>query len=374
MNIGIITWFKGINYGTNLQAIALQYYLKTQGHEVKLLNFDVSGISNSKRKKFLARLLYQPEKYAMKYFEHKYEKEIECKKNKIKETVLDYCNFTKKINNEEDYIRECNSFELIICGSDQIWNPNWYHRYYYADYPAIKARKISYAPSLGVNSIPEETAKEIKRSLKGFEAVSVREFTGARSLSNLSHVEPQVVVDPTLLLSATEWSKIASDRIVSDKYVLSMFLTDNLRHWHAAKIFAKKKKMKHIVIPYCGVSYTEGDQLYTDAGLEDFLALIKDADYILTDSFHVIVFCLIFNRQFVAFQRFKENQYTSQNSRINNLLEIADVKARILRYGTSRIPTMKEVDYQLVNKTLQVEIEKSKDYLLKAIGGKKIAM
>ena len=132
--------------------------------------------------------------------------------------------------------------------------------------------------------------------------------------------------------------------------------------------------MKHIVIPCCGISYTEGDQLYVDAGIEDFLALIRDADYVLTDSFHVIVFCLIFNRQFVAFQRFKEDQFTSQNSRIDNLLEIATVKDRLLRYGTSKIPPMEDIDYQLVNKTLQIEIEKSKDYLLKAIGGKKIAM
>lgn len=132
--------------------------------------------------------------------------------------------------------------------------------------------------------------------------------------------------------------------------------------------------MRHIVIPYCGISYMEGDQLYISAGLEDFLALIRDAEYVLTDSFHVMVFCLIFNRQFIAFQRFKENQYLSQNSRINNLLQIAGIKDRLLQYGTSKIPAMTAIDYQLVNKTLQMEIDKSKNYLLKAIGGKQIAM
>lgn len=373
MNIGIITWFSGGNYGTNLQAIALQYYLRTQGHEVKLLNFEVSVLSKNRRD-FLTRLFSQPEKYATKYFEHKYKDEIAYRKIRIKETMLKYCNFTNKIESIEDYIKECNSFDLIICGSDQIWNPNWYHRYYYADYPEIKARKISYAPSLGVNSISEEKAKEIKMSLKGFEAISVREFTGARILSNLSPVEPQVVLDPTLLLNAIEWSKIASNEVVSGQYVLSMFLTDNFRHWHAAKFFAKKKKKNHIVIPYCGMSYTEGDQLYVDAGIEDFLVLIRNADYVLTDSFHVIVFCLIFNRQFVAFQRFKEDQFTSQNSRIDNILEIANVKDRLLKYGTRKIPIMEDIDYQLVNKVLHMEIEKSKDYLIKAVGGKKVAM
>lgn len=374
MNIGIITWFSGGNYGTNLQAIALQYYLRKQGYQVQLLNFNVSGISNNKRKGFLTRLLYQPEKYASKYFNYRYKKEIEYRLKKITETVSNYCDFTQKINNEEEYIKVCNSFGLIICGSDQIWNPNWYHKYYYAYYPEIKARKISYAPSLGVNNISEDKANKIKRSLRGFEAVSVREFTGAKILSGLSPVEPQVVVDPTLLLDAQEWSKIASNRIRSDRYVLSMFLTDNLRHWHASKMFAQKKKMRHIVIPYCGISYMEGDQLYISAGLEDFLALIRDAEYVLTDSFHVMVFCLIFNRQFIAFQRFKENQYLSQNSRINNLLQIAGIKDRLLQYGTSKIPAMTAIDYQLVNKTLQMEIDKSKNYLLKAIGGKQIAM
>lgn len=372
MNIGIITWFSGDNYGTNLQAIALQHYLKTQGYKVKLLNFKPPNVSNNKRKSFFIRVKYQPEKYATKYFLNKYKKEIEAKRKKIKETIINHCNFTQKIGSDEDYIRECNAFDLLICGSDQIWNPNWYHRYYYADYLEIKARKISYAPSLGVNSISEDKAKEIKRSLKGFEAVSVRESTGAKILSSLSPVKPKVVVDPTLLLSTADWLGIASKRIVDDKYVLSMFLTDNLRHWHAAKKFAKTKKMKHIVIPYCGISYTEGNQLQKSAGLEDFLALIRDAEYILTDSFHVMVFSLIFNKQFTAFQRFKENQYTSTNSRVNELLEKADVKDRILMYGTSSVPTMNTIDYQIVNKTLQDEIDKSKDYLLKAIGEEKL--
>ena len=98
MNIGIITWFQGINYGTNLQAIALQYYLRAQGHEVKLLNFDVSEISSGKKKNFFTRLLYQPEKYTTKYFNLKYEKEIEFKKKKIREAVSKYCYFTKKIS------------------------------------------------------------------------------------------------------------------------------------------------------------------------------------------------------------------------------------------------------------------------------------
>ena len=374
MKIGIITWFLGGNYGTNLQAIALQYYLKTKGHEVELLNFAPPRSSNNKKRDFLTRLFNQPEKYAMKYFANKFEKEISYKKKKMETTLNKFCEFTNKIESVEDFIRECNAFDLLICGSDQIWNPNWYHRYYYADYPKIKARKISYAPSLGVNSISEEKVNEIERSLKSFDAISVRENIGAKLLSNISPIEPQVVVDPTLLLNANDWSKITSNKSISDKYILSMFLTDNLRHWHAANNFSKKKKLKHVVIPYCGISYLAGDQLYADAGIEEFLGLIKNADYVLTDSYHVMVFCLIFNRQFIPFQRFKEDKHTSQNSRIKNLLEIAGIQERLLQYGTRKIPEVKNINYKLVNRALQIEIKKSKDYLERSIGGEKIAM
>lgn len=93
----------------------------------------------------------------------------------MKAEIQRNCVFTEKITSEQNYIDVCNKCDILICGSDQIWNPNWYHRFYYADYDQIQSRIISYAPSMGVNAIREEQADEIKRSLSRLSAVSVRE-------------------------------------------------------------------------------------------------------------------------------------------------------------------------------------------------------
>lgn len=372
MKIGIITWFQGDNYGTNLQAIALQRYLREQGYDVELLNFVVAVNDGKKRKQsFIKRILKQPENYAWRYFGRKYKNQIDEKIALIYATVAKYCCFTKKIEDESSYIQVCNSFDLLICGSDQIWNPNWYHRFFYADYPEIKTRKISYAPSLGVNSIQNEKQSLIKRSLSTFESVSVREENGAELLKDLSPVEPIVVLDPTFLLDKSEWNLIASKkRILEGPYVLSMFLTDNLMHWHAAKEFSRRKNMKHVVIPYCGLSYAQGDVLCANAGIEDLLALIRDAEYVLTDSFHITVFSLIFNRQFFVFRRFLDDNFTSQNARVENLLKNLGLSKRLLPFKAFHITEFDSIDYAKVQKVLSTEICQSKIYLQNAIKGK----
>lgn len=371
MKIGVVTWFQSSNYGTCLQAIALQQYLRNLGYHVEIINFRVIA-GKPKKKSLWERICYQPEKYLSKYYCKKYQSDIMEKEVSMEETVNAKCVLTDKVHNREDYMRICKEFDLLVFGSDQIWNPNWYHEYYYADFPEITTRKISYAPSLGVSHISQDALNKIKKSLSRFEAVSIRETRGARLLETISPVKPQVVVDPTLLLNRQEWNSViltGNNKKNTERYVLSMFLTDNFRHWHAAKKFAQKKKLKHFVVPYCGISYMQGDQVFVKAGLEDLLTLIRDADYILTDSFHITVFSLIYNRQFVVFERFKENNDTSQNSRVQNLMKMIDEDNRLLSHGTALVPKIVDVDYRKVNKLLQKEINQSKEFLDKAIKG-----
>lgn len=362
MKIGIITWFSGTNYGTHLQAIALQKYIRSLGYEVWIINFEVNA--NTRKVGFWEKVCRQPQKYMTKYAQRKYKEEIASRDNAFKKMIQCQCCMTERINTKEEYIRVCNQFDLLICGSDQIWNPNWYHRAYYADYAEITAEKISYAPSMGINTIPEKFQDEIRRSLQSFRAVSVREEKGAEILESLSPVKPQVVVDPTLLLKAGEWSELALRKsLVQEPYVLSMFLTDRREHWRAANRFAKKKNLEHVIIPYCGFSYVQPGKIFADAGIEELLALIKNATYILTDSFHITVFSLIFNRQFITFQRFRENDLTSQNARVNNLLKIAEIPERMISYKSKHVPDMGDIDYKTVNKYLDEKINKSKAYL-----------
>lgn len=369
MKIGIITWFTGPNYGTNLQAIALQYYLRKEGHEVEIINYEVSSSKPKKENKSIfKKIAYQPRKYAIKYALNKYSKDIVSRNEKMTNTIQNHCLFTSKIANVNELIDVCNTFDLLVCGSDQIWNPNWYDRFYFADYDDIKTRRISYAPSMGVNDISNDVMSEIKRGISKFDMVSVREEKAAELLEPFMKSKPTVVVDPTLLLSDEEWDNLLKkNQTEIDKYVFAFFLNDEMTHLKATKKFAKENSYKLIVVPYKGMTYLQKADIRADAGLEDLLNLIRNAEYIITDSFHITVFSIIYKKQFFTFQRFKENKFTSQNVRITNLLAKANLIERMLPYKSTTIKKMDEINYENHCNNLKNEIRNSKYYLEKAI-------
>ena len=369
MKIGIITWFTGPNYGTNLQAIALQYFLRNQGFEVNIINYEVPPCQLIKEKKSLIKkLVYQPKKYVVKFLLKRYQAEITVRDKKLAAAISRNCILTNKIQNISELINVCNRFDLLICGSDQIWNPNWYDRFYFADYDGVVTRRISYAPSMGVNAIPDNIIQEIRRSISKFSFVSVRENKAAELLSPYTNKRPEVVVDPTLLLSKEDWNTIfQKQNSEKEKYILAFFLNDEKTHLKATRDFANEHNYKLVWIPYKGMTYIQNADIRADAGLEDLINLIRYAEYIITDSFHITVFSIIFEKQFYTFQRFKENSFTSQNVRVTNLLEMTNLQSRLIPYQSVKINEKSEICYKPHITKLKKEIEKSKQFLSKAI-------
>ena len=127
--------------------------------------------------------------------------------------------------------------------------------------------------------------------------------------------------------------------------------------------------MKYVFVPYSGLSYYQIGDRCADAGLEDLLELIRNARYVITDSFHITVFSIIHRKQFYSFMRYRENPVTSTNSRIRNLLHTAGLENRGLEFGTRKIKELPDIDYAPHMKMLQREIEKSKEFLQKSIRG-----
>lgn len=369
MKIGIITWFTGPNYGTNLQAIALQYYLRSRGYEVNLINYEVSPVIVTKSKKsFIRKALYQPKKYAIKFALNRYKPQIIERDKKLRNSITTKCILTSKIKTTDELVKICNGFDLLICGSDQIWNPNWYDKFYFADYAGITTNRISYAPSMGVNAIPDSLVAEIQHGLKQFKAVSVREEKAAELLSPYLTDKPQVVVDPTLLLTSEEWLDIfPEDTYEGNDYVFAFLLNDEKKHLEAIKNFAKILKCKLILVPYKGATYLQNADIRADAGLEDMLNLIRNAKYVITDSFHITVFSIIYRKQFYTFQRFKEDEFTSQNVRVTNLLRMVDLCERLIPYQSTKIDILDDIRYDGHIEKLNIEIEKSKEFLKNSI-------
>ncbi len=367
--IGIITWFKGPNYGTNLQAIALQYYLRKQGYKVNIINYEVTfSKQETERKNWIRRLVYMPRKWVVNYAISKYRNEIEERDNKLTIAIQKNCILTSKVKNLNELINICNTYDLLICGSDQIWNPNWYNRFYFADYDEIKTRRIAYAPSMGVNAISDTVIPDIKRSISKFDHVSVRENKAADLLEPYTDRRPTVVVDPTFLVSKKEWECIFELKESDDQdYILAFFLNDEFNHLKATKKFAKRNSCRLILVPYKGITYLQSADICADAGVEDLLRLIKNAKYVVTDSFHITVFSIIFNKQFFTFQRFKDDEFTSQNVRVLNLLEMTGLEERLVPFKSKKIVDMEDIAYSKCMMKLDNEIKNSKKYLNTAI-------
>ena len=370
MKIGIITWFTGPNYGTNLQAIALQYFLHQQGNDVSIINYDVAPptVKNCGRN-IIEKIKNQPHKYLTKYALYKYKAQILNRNKKMVSEIQKNCNFTDRIQSEEELIENCNKFDLLICGSDQIWNPNWYNKFYYADYPEILTPRISYAPSLGVNNIPKDKLREIITGLKKFDAISVREEKGADILTPYLEEKPSVVLDPTFPLSEDDWASIfpLKNDHESNDYVLAFFLAENKQHFRATQDFAKRHNLKYIIVPYVGISYLQKGEKLAETSSGDLLNLIRNAKYVITDSFHITVFSLIHKKQFYTFQRFKEDAYSSQNVRITNLLKLVHLENRMIPYETTSIMDLEDINYIEKSSIMKREISKSMEFLLTSI-------
>ena len=361
--IGIITWFRYLNYGTMLQAYALQKYLTKIGFDPHLINFQLDDSKNIKKQKKMS--FYN----STSLFLHKlarviYRNDFIQKKNEMNAFIDNNCNTTNNIDSDSEYIKTCNNFNCLVFGSDQIWNPNWYHPYYFGAFDKIKVKRIAYAPSIGVHAIPDNLVSLYKTNLEKFTAIAMREKNSSEIISKLLNKKVYDVADPTLLLSKEEWDSIKSmEKVPKDEFILCYLLTDNKNHWKAIKKYAKKTKKKLVIIPTQGISYFMSKYAIRNCNINDFIGLFSSASQVITDSFHGTIFSLIFNRQFVVFERHCPSNPNSQNDRIYNLLEISGIKNNLLKYNTSVIHTIEQIDYNSINSSIKTTIDKSKQFL-----------
>ena len=171
-----------------------------------------------------------------------------------------------------------------------------------------------------------------------------------------------------MLLTSEDWIDVFPEKSCEgDNYIFAFFLNDEKAHLEATNKFAKRLNYKLILVPYKGATYLQNADIRADAGLEDMLDLIRNAKYVITDSFHITVFSIIHRKQFYTFQRFKEDEFTSQNVRVTNLLKMVDLPERLIPYLSTRIDMLDDINYDGHIEKLNIEIEKSKDFLKKSI-------
>lgn len=260
-------------------------------------------------------------------------------------------------------------YQAFITGSDQVWNPIWYFPPFFLDFVPQDKIKLSYAASIAQSNLPARVQDLYREHLKDFRGISVREANGAALLKGIAPVEPQCVLDPTLLLTAEEWEKVSAPRQIAQPYVFCYFLSDDPHIRKTAAQYARDNGLTLVNIPNAaGIIHLHdkgfGDIAMENPGVEVFLSLIRHAQYVFTDSFHASVFSLLHKRQFVVFPR---DQHKAMGSRLTSLTDLFGVQDRFCCCDHAQhdayIRALPPVDYSSVPSAFSEMKQHSLDYL-----------
>jgi hypothetical protein len=279
------------------------------------------------------------------------------------------------ILSERDYTNKgshiVNDYDVIICGSDQVWNPEYTDDIFQLKNFNKKVKTIAYAASFGVARIEKDYDLSW---LHGIDYISVREKTGVSIVKSVVRDKDiTVVLDPTLLLPKEEWEKLSEYSQIEEKenYVFCYFLGDSVQSRRMAVKYAHENNLKIISIKHpngfnIADCFLEGGR-YNVSPVE-FVYLVRNARKVFTDSFHCCVFSMIFHKDFYAFKRFKDNSLDSQNSRILDLLKRYGLSHRMVdSYSDIRKNDKHSIDYASIDEQIKKDRAESEKYLVNAL-------
>lgn len=251
--------------------------------------------------------------------------------------------------------------DTFVFGSDQIWNPLYStseQLIFNLGSFVARNKKISYAPSLGQDSISSDKSDVFRRYFPTFSNISIREFKGKELLQDLTESNISVVLDPTLMLTSQQWNKITCDFVSdNDLYVLTYFLgKPSNRQEQTIQKYARTYgyRIRRILDLRDSQTYTAGPQ--------DFVELFSKAQYVFTDSYHACCFSLLFHKQFTVFNRAGMGDKANMNSRMETLFRLFDLDSVVMDEGLAP-----HIDYEKVDILLARHRAESRVWLDKAI-------
>ncbi len=374
--IGLITYPRiEDGKGRFLQAYALYTAINELGYDVEIINYYPYAWRNKRRLiDKIGTFLKKPD-IGEYYFILKKKYLRKRKKNIVAQSKNNYLLYINKninynINEIKDHLflmENIDKFDAFVCGSDQIWNPHFscgVDPNYYLSF-APKNKRIAYAASIGTHNISKDKLDKCVDKILEISYRSVRERSTKIMLSTKYNMKIEQVCDPTILMEKKWWDMLAGERNIKEKYLL-MFLFDNnpLPRIFAEKI-ANLKGLKLICVSEEILDEKKYD-MYYDMGPEYFVSLFKYADYVITQSFHGTVLSLLFNKQFLVFDRSEKYELDGLILRISDLLETVGLNDRIVENLTDfYLPN--NINFKECNETLYNERIRSLKYLNKVL-------
>lgn len=360
MKVYIITIYDpNPNYGNRLQNYAVQYVMEKMGITAETISFEESKTTIKNFAKYLLQVLSG---YKLpgdtNYWRCEAPRQIIFEKfNRDYITTYKIRSLAETDKLQADY---------YIIGSDQVWNPNYYgesqlkKNIYFAAF-AEAEKKVCFSPSFGIQELPQEWIPWFREQLLSFRYISVREEAGAGIVKRLLDKDAEILIDPTMMLTACDWMKLAKEPVhvdFSKPYILTCFLGG--RSEKAEKDLAAYAGENGLAV-YHLQDFSQ-PHIYA-AGPCEFIYLVSQARLVMTDSFHACVFSFLFRKPFLVYDRAGKGD--SMMSRLYTFLDKFSLRRK---YADSGIPNdIFECHYEEGYKRLLTEREKVKQFLNKSM-------
>ncbi|PRY55288.1 polysaccharide pyruvyl transferase [Arcticibacter pallidicorallinus] len=372
VRVGIMTfWWTHSNYGQVLQAYALMTFLKNLGYDVFFIRYQ--GIGDIKKKSILKRLLT----FNLKAFvnrriiSYKLAKESKLTPRRFEDFKAKYLTYSaeqyaslKELQNNPPIA------DVYIAGSDQVWNNTFSPSCepYLLGFGDENIKRIAYAASFGQKRLSDTTKDLFIRNIGRFDAVSVREFSGLEICKDVGCDNAIWLPDPTFLLDKAIWSSLyqSSSPVMNNVSSIFIYTLGNSLIKNRSKYIDHVSSLPNVTISHVSSNYDfSGNSFPT---IEEWLKLIDDSQFVITNSFHGMVFSIILNRNFVILPN--TGAATGMNERITSLLEKLQLEDNMMSdYDSEKLNLLmkKQIDWEFVNKSISIWRSEAEAFLIESL-------
>lgn len=352
--VGILTFHNTVNYGAMLQTYALQSYVNGKGVECEVIDYRNDALEKIERPMKL--FAQRSPKGVLKYFKcHRYQVR---KWDRFEAFRRENVKMSEGVYTKADIASADGEYGAFIVGSDQVWNGEITNgdRTYFLDFVKDDSKKYAYAASFGFEKWPEGERDAAIGYIDKFKAVSVRERQAKALIdAELGKGRADVVCDPTLLISKSDWEKFENSEALRDCIVV--YMIDFCKEvFDFIRGLADKTGCK-VVYVHDAIRSQSGMINSRDDTVEDFISMIKNARYVVTGSFHALCMSLVLEKQIY----YTLNSKSNRNSRLVNLTEAAGITHRKVTDG--KCESDMPIDYTDVKARLTPIIDESKKIL-----------
>ena len=362
MKVCTITCHDVYNHGASLQAYALMMYLKKGGHHVEIIDYKPDYLSNHYKLfsidspkwklNFITKFMYLTLKLPLRIIALQ-------RKKSFDNFTSEYLNLTNtRYSSNEELKDNLPIADAFICGSDQIWNTlhkNGKDPAFYLDFVPDDKIKLAYAASFATDTISDENKPMIREKVNRLDGIGVREKSGVNILKTLNIDHSVNVIDPVLLLSKEEWNDLGEKKF-KEKYILIYDFDNSKVIKNLALEIAKEKGYVIYSINPGKVNYA--NKYFKYAGPETFISLIRDASFVISNSFHAAVFSVIYKKNFAIV-----NREEAINTRMRDFLDDLKIKDRLITGSYDIDKILNQFYYNDTGHILKEKIKFSKDFL-----------